>query len=150
MAKSQQAFNKLEKQKKKAKKKQDKLAKREENKKNKTKGADLESMMAYVDEFGNIVDTPPDPTEEKEEIKLEDIQISVSRNNEEPSKKKGKVEFFNPDKGFGFIIEKERRQKLFFHINDVEKGFDIKDNDFVEFDIQDTPRGKACANVTKA
>ncbi|NLR94421.1 MULTISPECIES: cold-shock protein [Flammeovirga] len=149
MAKSQQAFNKLEKEKKKQKKRQEKLAKKEAQKKNKGSG-DLESMMAYVDEYGNIVDTPPDPTEKKEEIKLEDIQISVSRNNEAPSKKKGRVDFYNTEKKFGFIIEKERRERLFFHINDVDPNFDIKDKDFVEFNVIDTPKGKSCVDITKS
>ena len=35
-------------------------------------------MIAYVDEVGRIIDTPPDPAE-REEINLEDIQISVPK-----------------------------------------------------------------------
>ena len=34
-------------------------------------------MMAYVDEFGNISDTPPDPTKKKKVIKAENIVIGV-------------------------------------------------------------------------
>lgn len=148
MGRSQQTFNKLEKEKKRKKKKQDKLAKKEEQKKNKGTG-DLESMMAYVDEFGNIVDTPPDPTVEKEEIRLEDIQISTARDGDEPEKKKGRVDFYDPEKKFGFIIEKGRKGRYFFHISGVDPEFDIKDKDFVEFDFEDTPKGRNCVNITK-
>ena len=38
-------------------------------------------MIAYVDENGNITDTPPDP-QKKIEVKLEDIEIGVPKNEE--------------------------------------------------------------------
>ncbi|MBD0403654.1 cold-shock protein [Flammeovirga sp. EKP202] len=150
MGRSQQTFNKLEKDKKKKKKREEKLAKKEEQKKNRVKG-DLENMMAYVDEFGNITSTPPDPDKPKEKIKLEDIQISTSRQEDiEEQKRQGRVDYYNPDKKFGFIIEKGSRERYFFHISDVDEEYNIQEKDFVSFDLKDTPRGRSCIDITKA
>ena len=66
MAKSQQTFSKSEKEKKRLKKRQEKEAKKLARKEEE-KNSGLDSMMAYVDEFGNITDTPPDPTKKKKE-----------------------------------------------------------------------------------
>ena len=64
MAKSQDTYNKKEKEKKRLKKRLEKKARAEERKAN-SEGGELENMMAYVDEDGNITDTPPDPTKKK-------------------------------------------------------------------------------------
>ncbi|MCK5815695.1 MAG: cold shock domain-containing protein, partial [Flavobacteriaceae bacterium] len=61
MAKSQQTFNKSEKEKKRLKKRELKQKKKDERKANAVKGAKLEDMFVYVNEFGELVDTPPDP-----------------------------------------------------------------------------------------
>ena len=54
---------------KKRKEKEAKKLARSENK----NSLDDNSMIAYVDEFGNVTDTPPDPAE-REEINAEDVQ----------------------------------------------------------------------------
>ena len=59
MAKSNNAFIKKQKELVRKKKRQEKIEKKNERKKN-SSGGDLESMMAYVDEFGNITSTPPE------------------------------------------------------------------------------------------
>ena len=59
MAKSQQTFNKIEKEKKRLKKREEKKQKKEERKSN-PKGSDFE--IAYFDEHFNLTDTPPDPS----------------------------------------------------------------------------------------
>jgi hypothetical protein len=59
MAKSQATFMKKQLEKNRQKKKEDKLQRKEDRKQN-PGGGDLESMMAYVNEFGEIVSTPPD------------------------------------------------------------------------------------------
>ena len=69
MAKSQATFMKKQLEKNRQKKKEDKLQRKEERKQN-AGGSDLESMLAYVNEFGEIVSTPPEkkstnPTEDK-------------------------------------------------------------------------------------
>jgi len=57
MAKSKSTFMKKELEKKRLKKKEDKVQRKENRQKN-SGGGDLDSMMAYVNEFGEIVSTP--------------------------------------------------------------------------------------------
>jgi hypothetical protein len=59
MAKSQITFNKKENEKKRLKKRLEKEKKREARKAN-APGGGFENMIAYVDENGNLTDTPPD------------------------------------------------------------------------------------------
>lgn len=59
MANSQNTFIKKQKEREKKKKKEDKEQRKKERKEN-SLGGSLENMLAYVDEFGNITDTPPE------------------------------------------------------------------------------------------
>lgn len=63
MAKSKETFAKREKEKKRIKQRQDKLQKKQDRKANTSKPQSLDDMLAYVDEFGNLSDTPPPPPE---------------------------------------------------------------------------------------
>ena len=103
MAKSQQTFNKKEKEKKRLKKRKDKQQKKEERREN-SLGGGLENMLAYVDEDGNITDTPPDPAKKKKidagsiEIgvpKREKVEVNPIRKGSKPSDqmKNDRVEF---------------------------------------------------------
>lgn len=60
MAKSNNSFIKKQKEFQRKKNRQEKEERKIERKKNAV-GGKLEDMMAYVDEFGNITSTPPDP-----------------------------------------------------------------------------------------
>ena len=57
MAKSQATFMKKQLEKNKQKKKEDKAQRKQERKENST-GGDWESMIAYVNEFGEITSSP--------------------------------------------------------------------------------------------
>lgn len=59
MSRSQNSFMKKQREKKKQRKKEEKLARKLERQEN-SKGGSLDEMVAYVDEFGNISETPPD------------------------------------------------------------------------------------------
>ena len=148
MAKSQQTFNKKEKEKKRLKKRKEKQEKKEERKANSAGGA-LEDMMVYVDEFGNLTDTPPDPTIKKKEIKLESIAISTSKQEhiEEEIVKKGRVDFFNDQKGFGFIKQDETQEKFFVHANGLID--DIAEGDKVTFELEQGMKGMNCVKVKR-
>lgn len=140
MSKSQETYSKKEKEKKRLKKRQEKQLKREERKAN-SDGGGLENMMAYVDEFGNITDTPPDETKKKKEIKAEDIELGVPQREHEPvtAERSGRVEFFNDSKGYGFIKEDGSGEKYFVHINSCTDQ--IKEGDKVSFEIEKGPKG---------
>jgi cold shock CspA family protein len=146
MAKSQITFNKKEKEKNRLKKRLDKQQKKEDRKSN-SAGGGLENMLAYVDEFGNITDTPPDPSKRKK-VNASSIEISVPKREEEvPYLRSGKVEFFDDSKGFGFIRETETQEKYFVHVNGLTER--IKENDMVSFDLERGLKGMNCVNVKK-
>lgn len=147
MGRSRETFGKKEKEKKKQKKKQEKLEKKLE-KKEQPKNSSLEDMMAYVDEFGNIVDTPPEPSR-KSKIDLEDIEISVPKKEEIQidAVRKGRVDFFNHDKGYGFIKENDTNESYFFHINATEEEVDEQDK--VSFELEKGPKGLNAVKVRK-
>jgi len=56
------------------------------------------------------------------------------------------------DEGYGFIKPDEGDKDVFFHATAVAEGTfdDFNENDAVEFDIEEGPKGPAAANVTKA
>jgi cold shock CspA family protein len=147
MGRSQESFNKRENEKKRAKKKQDKLQKKEDRKANAEKGKSLDDMIAYVDQFGNITDTPPDPNE-KEEINVEDIQIGTAK--QEPIDpadliRKGVVSFFNQSKGYGFIKDIDTQESLFVHINGLIDQ--VQERDKVTFETEMGLKGLHAINV---
>lgn len=147
MAKSKDTFNKREKEKKRLKLLQEKREKMGERKANAQKGKSLEEMMAYVDENGNISNTPPDPRLKKT-FKQEDILIGVPKYEEsEAIPRSGMVTFFDNDKGFGFINDAQTGQRVFIHVNNLSEP--IKENDKVMFDIEMGPRGASAINVKK-
>ncbi len=59
MAKSQATFMKKQLEKNRQKKKEDKEQRKLERQQNST-GGDMDNMLAYVNEFGEIVSTPPE------------------------------------------------------------------------------------------
>ena len=147
MAKSQESINKKEKETKRFKKQKDKLLKSEERKKN-SAGGGLDSMIAYVDEFGKLTSTPPDPTK-KVAVSLESIKIGVSRREEEevPAIRTGRIDFYNDQKGFGFIKEIGTQEKYFVHVNGLLD--EIKENDMVTFELERGLKGLNAVRVKK-
>lgn len=148
MAKSQQTFNKIEKEKKKAKKREEKQKKKEERK-NSPKGSDFE--IAYVDKYGNLTDTPPDP-EDKIEVEAEDIEIGIPKKEEGEElhtrkDKEGKVSFFDHSKGFGFIIDSDTQEKYFVHVSGLID--EIDENDIVTFELERGQKGMNAVRVKK-
>ena len=146
MAKSQQTLNKKEKEKKRLKKKQEKREKREERKLNAVTG-ELENMMAYIDENGNITDTPPDPSKKKEFI-AENIVLGVPIREEEDEEttKVGFIEFFNTEKGFGFIKEEGTNEKFFVHVHGLID--EVKEGNKVSFELERGLKGMNAVQVT--
>lgn len=61
---------------------------------------------------------------------------------------KGTVKFFNETKGFGFVVDEETNKEYFVHITGlIDK---VKENDEVEFDLQEGRKGLNAVNVKKA
>ena len=61
--------------------------------------------------------------------------------------RKGKVEFFNDQKGFGFIKEDVTQEKYFVHVHGCTE--EIKENDNVSFELEQGLKGLNCVRVKK-
>ena len=148
MARSQTTFSKREREKKKARKRQEKMERREERRDTET-DTSLDGMMAYVDEFGNILDSPPDPAK-KTKIKAKDIEVAVPKMEhiEVDPIHQGRVAFFNDSKGYGFINETGSQERYFVHVNGLNEP--IQEGDKVSFEIEKGPKGLNAVNVKLA
>ena len=119
------------------------LAKREEKLKKKES---FDDMIAYVDENGMITSIPPTDDIKKEEINPDEIIIATPKKEEtEPVILKGRVEFFNESRGFGFIKDLSGVDKYFFHVNNAVPG--IAENDIVTFDLERGVKGMNAVNI---
>lgn len=143
MAKSN-SFNKRELEKNKLKKREEKRKKREERKNSPTDS--FEDMIAYVDEFGVITDTPPEISN-VEDIEIEDIEISTPKMEakEVETVLKGYVDFFDSRKGFGFIKPNNGADSYFFHISSAPTGID--EGDKVTFELERGQKGMNAVNI---
>lgn len=151
MAKSQETYSKKEKTKKRLQKRREKEQQREEKRLLGNTPTSFEDMLAYVDEYGNITTTPPDPNRKKEKINAADIDVSVPKLSEtadDPSiPRTGRVTFFNHEKGYGFIEDSQNQHRVFVHINQLSEP--IEENDQVSFFAVDSPKGKQAEQVKK-
>lgn len=146
MARSDQSFNKREKEKQRAKKREEKQ-KKKAARKAEAKEGDGGIPFAYVDQFGNLTDTPPDPSE-KTDVEAEDIVLGIPKKEEveEDPIRQGKVSFFDHSKGFGFIIDTENNEKYFCHVSGLVD--EINENDRVSFELEMGPKGWNAVKVT--
>jgi len=137
---------KRENEKKRLAKREEKL-KKKESKKLSGSSNSFEDMIAYVDENGMITSTPPADDIRKEEINPDEIVIATpKKEEEEPVILRGRVEFFNVAKGFGFIKDLAGVEKYFFHVNNAVS--EIAENDIVTFDLERGLKGMNAVNVT--
>lgn len=148
MGKSQETFNKKEKEKKRLKKRKEKQEKKEERQAN-SPGGGLDAMMAYVDELGNLSTTPPDPTKKKEIIKASSIEIGVPRREDDPEEavRRGRIAFFNDSKGYGFINQDGTQERFFVHVNGLTEQ--VQEGDKVSFELEQGMKGLNAVRVKK-
>ena len=62
---------------------------------------------------------------------------------------KGKIKWFDNEKGFGFIVQDEDGQDLFVHHSETE-GYVLQEGDAVEFEIGEGKKGPCAVNVKQA
>jgi cold shock CspA family protein len=142
-----ETWNKKEREKKKQQEKKEKAERKLERKENSKSGNNLDSMLAYLDENGNLSSKPPDPRK-KITINVEDIVIGVPKQepvNPEDLIRKGTITFFNHDKGYGFIKDLETQESVFVHINSLTEA--VKENNKVTFEVEMGPKGASAINV---
>ncbi len=62
----------------------------------------------------------------------------------------GTVKWFNDQKGYGFLAYEGGKDVFVHHSAIIAQGFrSLSEGDRVEFEIQDSPKGPAAANVRK-
>ena len=138
------SYNKRELEKKRDQKRQEKLKRKEERKATGSKSFD--DMIAYVDENGVITSTPPDPDKKKEEIELESIVVSTpKREDVDEGPLTGRVDHFNPDKGYGFIKNLSGVEKYFFHVSNAPA--EIAEGHIVTYELERGDRGMNAINI---
>ena len=140
---------KKERTKKKQQEKQQKAERRLERKEQARNGNKLETMLAYVDENGNITSQPPQ-LHKRVEINAEDIEIGVPKHEPDlmTQTRKGIVSFFNQTKGFGFIRDIKSGESIFVHEASLTQP--IKENNRVSFEAEKGPKGLNAVNVKLA
>src|SRR6476620_2895882 len=114
MSKSQETWNKKEREKKKEKSRKDKEERKQERKENAKEG----------------------------KIRLEDIQIGVPKQapvDPADAIRKGTVTFFNESKGYGFIKDQVTQESVFVHANGLIDQ--IKENSKVTFEVEMGAKG---------
>jgi cold shock CspA family protein len=142
-----ETWDKKEREKKRKAKQKEKAEKKQERKENSKNGNSLDSMLAYLDENGNLSSTPPDPRK-KITINAEDIDISVPKQrpiDPEELIHTGFVAFFNNDKGYGFIKDAKTQESVFVHVKALTDA--IKENNKVSFEVEMGPKGPSAVNV---
>ena len=61
---------------------------------------------------------------------------------------KGKVKFFNHEKGYGFVTGEDEKD-VFVHQTSLEEGLKLHDEEEVTFDVEQGDRGPKAVNVKK-
>jgi len=147
LARSSSTFSKREKEKKRIQKQKEKAVRKEERKAN-APGGGLDNMMAYVDENGVIVNTPPDPNA-KVEVDASEIVLGIppKEEGEEDAPRTGKIDFFDTSKGFGFIREDGSQERYFVYVSGMLE--EVGENDKVTYELERGPKGMNAVRVKK-
>ena len=64
----------------------------------------------------------------------------------------GKVKWFNPRKGYGFIEREDGQGDVFVHFQDIAGGGyrTLQEGERVKFEITQSPKGDKATNVERA
>jgi CspA family cold shock protein len=65
---------------------------------------------------------------------------------------KGKLKWFNPTKGFGFIEREDKEKDVFVHVSAVrDAGMDgLDEGQSLTFEVEDGPKGPNATNLKSA
>jgi cold shock CspA family protein len=149
MGRSHESFSKKDVRTRKEKKRKEKEKKRLARKENEKPGQP-EDMIAYVDEYGMITSTAPDPNK-KTSTNMEDIQVSVPKRDSMQNLegvRTGTVNFFDTSKGFGFIKDSQTGKDVFVHASNLLE--EIKEGNSVIFEIETGRKGPVAVRVKRA
>ena len=137
------SFGKKEREKKKAQKRKEKQMRKKELKDSGVKAPEF----VYLGPDGQLTTEKPNLFG-KEEISLEEISISTPKKEDlepEDLTKIGILKYFNTEKGYGFINEKDSSESYFVHINNMTG--EISQGEKVSFTVEKGPKGLIAVEV---
>ena len=64
---------------------------------------------------------------------------------------KGKVKWFNPQKGYGFLEREDKEKDVFVHSSAAQAAsLELNEGDELTFDVEKGERGASAVNLQKA
>ena len=64
---------------------------------------------------------------------------------------KGKVKWFNPTKGYGFIEREDKEKDVFVHSSAAQAAnMQLNEGDAITFDVEQGEKGASAVNLQKA
>ena len=64
---------------------------------------------------------------------------------------KGKIKWFNPQKGYGFIERDDKEKDVFVHSSAARAAnIDLNEGDVLTFDVENGEKGPSAVNLQKA
>ncbi|SDC80197.1 cold-shock protein [Niabella drilacis] len=142
-----ETWNKREREQRKRNAKKQKEEKKQERKENSGKVKSLDDMLAYVDEYGNLSETPPDRRSTASDYIPPVVANTRELNAGDPTRT-GVITFYDSNKGYGFIKDSVSGESVFVHINSA--SVQLKEQLKVAFELQKGPKGMVAVNVTAA
>ena len=147
-------YSKRDNEKKKQEKRVEKQKKKESRKLN-DKPAGFDDMIAYVDENGRISSTPPSERNNDIVSRPNREHDRSNQNNDSEQRKngnkltelKGKVEYVNAEKGYGFIKETAQVDKYFFHVSGLLDAVQV--GDAIVYDLERGKKGYSAVRIRK-